>query len=105
MLYFSSTELREEDVKATVRQPSRVRCSSAHPRPFLGASHLVHVSESELKCLFSVVSAIISLIWLKCFSCSSVQTNFIFFFLVIVVKSGKVEINWVYFKKMMNEAR
>ena len=56
-----------------------VRCSNGHPKPFREASHFICVSKSGLKCLFSVVSAIFSLINVNCFSRSSVQINFVVF--------------------------
>ena len=76
MLYLSSTEFKKRDANATVCHPLGVRCSNAHPNPLREASHLIRVSNSGLKCLFSVVSVIWSFIKQNCLSCSSVQTNF-----------------------------
>ena len=78
MLYLSSTEFRNCDANATVCQSFGNRCSNAQPKPFREASHFIRVSKSGLKCLLSVVSAIFSFINLNCFSCSSVQINFVF---------------------------
>ena len=50
------------------------------PKPFWDASHFIPVSRSGLKCLFSAASVIFVLVILKCCSCSSVQTNIVFFF-------------------------
>ena len=79
MLYLSSTEFENRDANATVCQPFGVRCSNAQPKPLREASHFIRVSKSGLKCLISVVSAVSSFINLNCFSCSSVQINFVFF--------------------------
>ena len=62
MLYLSSTEFKNRDANATVCQPFGVRCSNAHPKPLREASYFIRVSKSGLKNLFSVVSAIVSLI-------------------------------------------
>ena len=79
MLYLSSIEFKNCDANSTVCQPFGVRCSNAHPKPLREASHFISVSKSGLKCLFSVVSVNFSLINVSCFSCYSVQINFVFF--------------------------
>ena len=79
MLYLSSREFKNRDAIATVCQPLGVCCSNAHPKPLREASHFIRVSNSGLKCLFSVFSAICSLINENCVSCSSVQRSFCIF--------------------------
>ena len=79
MLFLSSTEFKNRDAKATKCQPFAVRCSNAQPKPLREGSHFIRVFKSGLKCFFSVVSATIAFINLKCFSCSPVQINFVFF--------------------------
>ena len=61
-IYLSSSLLREWEVNAKVCQVSGVPCHKAQPSPFLEASHFIRVSRFELKCLFSVDSAIVALI-------------------------------------------
>ena len=81
MPYRSSKELRKRKANSIVCQPSRIRFSSAQPRTFLDAQHLIRVSKLGLKCLFFVASAFFN--EMKTFSSTAVPTNFVFFIEVL----------------------
>ena len=93
MLYLSSTELRKREANATKCQPSGIRCSSARPRPFLDASHLLPVSKLGLKCLFSVASRFFFNLVERFFM--SISPKEFHIFLVMLINVGKVVIYWI----------